>query len=78
MRIVCFTVQPQLASTRISRSVASRIVRRISTSRSVPSLILRIGYCSASRTFARIFSGVSSPMVKVERGAFVGSSPQSR
>ena len=36
-------VQPALASTRIGLSVASRIVRRISSSWSVPSLILRIG-----------------------------------
>ncbi len=75
--MVCFTVQPQLASTRISRSVASRMVRRISRSRSLPSLILRMGYCFASSTLARIFSAVSIPMVKVDRGALAGSRPQS-
>ena len=76
--MVCFTVHPQFASTRISLSVASRMVRRISTSRSVPSLILRMGYCSASATLARIFSAVSMPMVNVDRGALAGSSPHSR
>jgi hypothetical protein len=78
MRMACLTVQPQLASTRISRSVVSRRVRRIASSRSVPSFTLRIGYSAASSTFARIFSSVSRPMVKVDRGAAFGSRPQSR
>ena len=78
MRMAPLTVQPQLASTRISLSVASRMARRISMSRSVPSFTLRIGYCSASSTLARIRSGVSSPMVKVDFGALQGSSPHIR
>ena len=71
-------VHPAFASTRIGLSVASRIVRRICSSRSVPSLILRMGKAEASATFWRIFSGVSSPMVKDERGARAGSSPHRR
>ena len=42
---------------------------------SLPSLILRIGYSSASLTFFLIISAVSMPIVKVERGAAAGSSP---
>ena len=71
-------VQPALASTRIGLSVASRIVRSSSSSRSVPSLILRIGYAAASWTFSRILSGVSMPIVNDETGVFCGSSPHSR
>jgi hypothetical protein len=75
--MACFRVHPQLASTRSSRSVTSRIALRISRSLSSPSLILRTGYCSASMTFFLIISAVSIPMVKVEIGAFAASSPQS-
>ena len=77
MRTVCFTVQPQFASTRISRSVASRMARRISRSRSLPSLIFSTGYSAASSTFIRIRSAVSMPIVNVESGARLASSPHS-
>ena len=70
-------VHPAFASTRSGLSVVSRIARRICSSRSVPSLILRIGYAEASVTFWRIFSGVSRPIVNEERGARAGSSPHS-
>ena len=71
-------VQPAFASTRIGLSVASRTVRRICSSCSVPSLILRIGYRAASRTLSRIFSGVSMPIVKKEHGALNELSPHRR
>ena len=45
-------------------------------SRSLPSLILRIGYSAASRTFFLIISAVSMPIVKVERGAAGIETPQ--
>ena len=41
-----------------------------------PTLILRIGNCSASRTFCRVISGVSMPMEKVVTGASSRSRPK--
>ena len=75
MPMACLTVHPQLASTRISLSVVSRMARSTDTSSSPPSLTLRMGYSAASVTLARMRSGVSRPMVKVERGALAGSRP---
>ncbi len=76
--MACLTVHPQLASTRSSRSVSLLMASSNSTSRSLPSLILRIGYSAASRTLERISSGVPMPMVKVDFGAADASRPHSR
>ena len=75
----CFAVHAALASTRSAAcGASSRTMRSTSRSQLEPSLILRIGYAAASRTRARNVSASGAiPMVKVERGAAVASSPHS-
>ncbi len=77
-RTACLGLQAVLASTRICLAGApSRMIERTSSSRLLPTLILRIGYSAASRSLSPISSGRAMPMVKLLSGARFGSRPSS-
>ena len=57
--------QPSLASTRtVLVGATSRSACRFTLSSATPTFTFSTGYRSASRTFLRIMSGLSMPMVK--------------